>query len=352
MRSLRWYGARDLRLDRVERPTADAGRALVRVERVGLCGTDLEEYLHGPLDIPVGSAHPRSGARAPLAMGHEVLGTVVECPDHPEWVGRRVVPDVVEGCGTCFWCRRHEEGLCPDLVVLGQHAPGGMAEYMTCRAESLVAVPEGLDVDVAAFAEPVAVAARAVAKAGDLRGATVAVVGAGVVGYLVAQVAQAHGAAIVVQDPASHRRELAGAAGLTATADRARSEAAVRATTAGRLADVVFECAGRASAFSDAVALTRAGGTVVLVGLHAEEPPLPWRDVVLSEKRLVGTAAHMWDVDVLTAVRLLADGVVDPRPLISKVVPLEGVASALEDLASPNTLAKVLVDPTIGSEQS
>lgn len=352
MRALRWYAARDLRIDDVPVPVAGPGQALVRVERVGLCGTDLEEYLHGPLDIPVDGPHPRSGAQAPLTPGHEVVGVVVECPDRPEWVGRRVIPDVVEGCGRCWWCQRHEEGLCPELVVLGMHAAGGLAEFLLCRSATLVEVPAEVEVDVAAFAEPVSVAVRALAKVGDVRGSTIAVVGAGVVGNLIVQVARSAGAQVVVQDPSASRRGLALGAGADAAAASVEETGdAVREASGGRLADVVLECAGRTPAFRDSVALTRRGGSVVLVGLSDRDPGLPWRDVVLSEKRLIGTAAHLWDVDVAPAVRLLADGSVDPRPLISDVVSLGGVVPALERLAAPNDLAKILVDPARGGTE-
>ncbi len=346
MRALRWHGRRDLRVDEIPRPTVGPGEALVRVERVGLCGTDLEEYLTGPHDMPMGAPHPGSGHQVPIAPGHEVVGTVVECPDRPEWVGRRVVPDVVEGCGTCWWCLRHEEGLCPELVVLGQHAPGGLAELLVCRSATLVEVPADVPVEVAAFAEPTAVAVRAVAKAGDLRGATIVVVGAGVVGNLVIQVARGHGARVIALDPTPRRRDLARAAGAEAVAAGGGEAREVTSSlTSGRLADVVIECAGREAALADAFALTRRGGLVVLVGIHDSTPPLPWRDVVLAEKRVVGSAAHLWDVDVAAAVRLLASGVVDPRLLLSETVGLDGVAAALERLALPNDLAKVLVDP-------
>lgn len=346
MKALRWHGANDLRLDEITTPIARPGRALIRVERVGLCGTDVEEYIHGPLDIPVGAPHPRSGHQAPLTPGHEVVGVVVECPGDENWVGRRVIPDVVEGCGLCWWCLRHEEGLCRELVVLGQHAPGGLAHFMDADAKTLVTVPDHLSADIAAFAEPTSVAVRAVAKAGDLRGATVAVVGAGVVGNLIAQVARAHGCTVIAVDPAEHRQALAretGAHHAVGNRDGAQALLNVLTQTAG--ADVVFECAGRAPAFEDSVALTRRGGTTILVGLNAEDPTLPWRDVVLSEKRLIGTAAHIWDRDVSTAVQMLASGIVDPAPLLSQVVGLDGVADALDRLATPNTLAKVLVDP-------
>lgn len=345
LRALRWYAARDLRLEEVPSPELKRGQARIKVERVGLCGTDIEEYLHGPLDIPMGLPHPRSGRSAPLVPGHEVVGVVVECPDHPGWVGRRVIPDVVNGCGRCWWCLRHEEGLCPDLVVLGMHDDGGLAEQMVCRSDTLVAVPEGVPVNVAVFAEPTSVAVRAVAKAGDLRGATVAVVGAGVIGNLVAQVALAAGAQVVVQDPHENRRQRAPWPSVGSAADSVAAARLILDVNSGRLADVVFECAGRPTALHDAIALARRGGTVVLMGLSAEEPAIPWREVVLGEKRLVGSAAHIWDVDVASAVRLLATGYVDPTPLVSKVVGLAEVSAVLEELAMPNELAKVLVDP-------
>ena len=346
LRALRWYAAHDLRLEQVPTPELKPGQARVRVERVGLCGTDIEEYLHGPLDIPMARPHPRSGRSAPLVPGHEVVGVVVECPDDLTWVGRRVIPDVVNGCGRCWWCLRHEEGLCPDLVVLGMHDDGGLAEQMVCRSDTLVAVPEGVPVDVAVFAEPTSVAVRGVAKAGDLRGATVAVVGAGVIGNLVGQVALAAGAQVVVQGPHQTRRERLPWPAVAAAADGAAAADLILDINGGRLADVVFECAGRPQALHDAITLARRGGTVVLMGLSAEEPTIPWREVVLGEKRLMGSAAHIWDVDVASAVRMLANRHVDPRPLVSRVIGLEEVAGVLEELARPNELAKVLVDPS------
>lgn len=344
MRALRWHGQRDLRVENVPVPQLGPTDALVRVERVGLCGTDLEEYCTGPHDIPVDRPHPISGAIAPMIPGHELVGTVVRCDTRPELVGRTVIPDVVQGCGTCWWCRRHDEGLCPDLVVLGQTANGGLAEFVRCRAETLVEVPGGLSIDVAAFAEPTAVAVRAVAKAGNLRGCTVAIVGAGVVGNLIAQVARAHGARVVAIDTGAWRLELAEAAGVAIAAVETSVER-VSELTGRRMADVVFECAGREASFELAMTLARRGGTIILVGIGNTTPPLPWRDIVLREQRLLGTAAHIWDVDVATAVELLASGLVDPAPLITRIVGLDDVAATLEEMTGPSKLAKVLVDP-------
>ena len=348
MRALRWHGRKDLRVETVPVPVPGVGEALVRVDRVGLCGTDLEEYLTGPHDIPVGEPHPVSRATAPMIPGHELVGTVVVCDSRPELIGTTVIPDVVQGCGSCWWCSRHDEGLCPDLVVLGQTADGGLAEFIRCRVETLVIVPPGLSIDVAAFAEPTAVAVRAIAKAGDLRGSTVSIVGAGVVGNLIAQVARANGARVMATDTVEWRRELAGRSGiLTMTVENSVEN--IAGLTGGRMADVVFECAGREPSFALATTHARRGGTIVLVGIGNTTPAFPWRQVVLQEQRVIGSAAHVWDVDVATAVELLAAGHVDPSPMISRVIGLDEVVATLDELATSAVLAKVLVDPQRGS---
>jgi (R,R)-butanediol dehydrogenase/meso-butanediol dehydrogenase/diacetyl reductase len=94
MAAARWYGVRDVRVDEVRTPVPLVGEVLVRVDRVGLCGSDLEEYRGGPVGIPQDAV--------PLILGHEVVGTVVACPGGELTIGTRVVPDVVVGCGRCW----------------------------------------------------------------------------------------------------------------------------------------------------------------------------------------------------------------------------------------------------------
>ncbi|WP_158290947.1 zinc-dependent alcohol dehydrogenase [Kribbella antiqua] len=305
-------------------PVPAAGQVLVEVERVGLCGTDLEEYLDGPID-----------ARPPVILGHEIIGRVAECPGGELAVGTRVVPDVVAGCGTCWWCLRHQPGLCPQLAVLGLQRDGGLAEYMLAEATTCVVIPDDLSPNVAVFAEPAAVAVRALRKAGDLTGARIAVVGLGTIGNLVVQLAAASGAVEVHGiDPSPDRRALA-----------ARANFVTAPGLVGQY-DVVVECAGTQAAVTSALELTRPGGTVVLVGTGAEQLQFPVRDVVLREKRILGSAAHVWDEDVAAAVALLAREVLEPKPLVSKVIDLDSVvAEGLDALASDPELLKIIVAP-------
>jgi len=337
MIAARWHGAGDIRLQSVPVPRAGLGDILVRVERVGLCGSDLEEYLEGPMVISSG----------PLTLGHEVLGTIVECPGGELAVGSRVIPDVVVGCGMCWWCQRHEEGLCPDLVVRGQQVDGGLAKYMLARAASAVAVPPRSDLDRMAFAEPTSVAIRAVRKAGDLAGASACVLGAGTIGNLICQVLAASGLrSVIAVEPVERRRKLAMELGATATASPSEAIDIVRRASDGRMADVVFECTGQSAVASSALELSRRGGTVVLVGLQRAMISFPLMSLVLHERRIFGSAAHLFDEDVAAAVALIANGRVDPLPLLAAVVPLANVVEeGFEYMRQQRGALKVLVAP-------
>ncbi len=348
MLAARWHRRGDVRLEDVQpRPRRD-DELLVRVHWCGICGTDLEEFRDGPLIIPVDDPHPLSGRTAPLTLGHEVVGEVVEAARDGSGppVGTMVVPDVVNGCGSCWWCLRHEDGLCPNLSVLGQQDDGGLAEFMVARARTCVPLPSGLSAEDAVLAEPAAVAVRAVRKAPDPIGSTAVVIGGGTIGQLTAQAALALGAANCwIVDPSPFRRAFA------------QSHSAVRALAPEELdmliedlddpgVDVIYECSGAPGQIERSLALVRPGGTVVAVGLGAQPQPLPLSPVVLGERRLIGSAAHLWDVDVAQAVRMLADGRLQAKELITHRVPLpELVTVALPLLASPDAeVLKVAVD--------
>lgn len=337
MRAARWHGIRDIRVDRIPVPAPSPGELLVRIDRVGLCGSDLDEYRDGPVSIPRDAV--------PLTLGHEVVGTVVECPGNELAIGTRIVPDVVVGCGRCWWCARHEEGLCPHLEVRGQQQDGGLAEYMLASAATAVVVPEELHLDVAAFAEPCSVAVRALRKAGDLAGAVVCVYGAGTIGLLVVQAAVHSPATVVVAvDPNGSRRQLAESFGAIAAAPDHAAEL-IRTVSGGRGADVVLECAGVHGAPAGAIALSRRGGMAVLVGFRSGTLELPWLDVVLGERKILGSAAHLWDTDMVGAVEMLRRGVLDPRPLLSATFTLSQAPQAFAQLARNPALLKILVRP-------
>lgn len=339
VKAARWWGRHDVRVEDVGMPELTPDQALVRVTWAGLCGSDLEEFESGPIVVRPGTV-----------LGHEVVGEVVRSASNGSGPGSgtSVVVDVVLGCGTCFWCLRHEEGQCATLRVLGQSLDGGLAEYVAARADRLIPIPAGLAQERAVLAEPLAVAVRAVRAGAVGSGTSVVVLGGGTIGNLTAQVARHAGALhIVVIEPDRARRDAIEGLGLAAVW---HPEASERATIiAGLLpeqgADVVLECAGRPGVAPEAIRLTRRGGRCVLVGVPVEPDRVNLLGVVLGEKTIVGSAAHMWDVDVAVAVELLASNAIDVGALVTHVVPLDDVADAFRTLADPAArVQKMLVD--------
>jgi 2-desacetyl-2-hydroxyethyl bacteriochlorophyllide A dehydrogenase len=344
----RWYARGDLRVEKVPIPKPKPDEVLVRVLHCGICGSDLEEYRDGPLTVPI-TPHPVSGAFAPMVLGHEVVGIVARSAADgsgpPE--GTMVIPDVVDGCEECWWCRQHEPGLCPNLVVRGQTTDGGLAEYMVARGRSCVIVPTGVEPREAALTEPLSVAVRAVRKALPLSGARAAVIGAGTIGQLIAQVLtrSLDAADVVVVDPNQTRlalaRKLSGAN--VSTPEQAER---LFEPSSGRGFDVIFECTGRHGQLGSALHRVRAGGLVVAVGLRAEEEAISLNDLVLGERRMVGTAAHVWDTDVVDAINLIATKQVQVAELVTNAVPLGDLVSvAMPLLNDPASGAvKVVID--------
>jgi (R,R)-butanediol dehydrogenase / meso-butanediol dehydrogenase / diacetyl reductase len=290
---------------------AGAGETVVEPVYVGLCGTDLH--------IAAG-LHPR--ARFPLVLGHEIVGIAAE----GRWAGRPVVVDPTVSCGRCPACARGDGHVCQDLRLAGIDGPGGLSDRVVVAEEKLHPVPAGLPLQVAALAEPLAVAVHAVARAGSGGGARVVVLGAGPIGLLTAMVARAGGArSVLVIEPADPRREIAARLGFETAAGAGGIAAG------GSVADVVFEAAGAPEAVRWATRLVRPRGVIVIEAVHGEPPATDLRAVTFAELTLTGARVYRGG-DIEAALALLADGVLDVTPLISQVVELEEVPAALRRL--------------------
>ena len=195
MLAARWHARRDIRIDEVPEPgTPPPGWVRMKVAACGICGTDLEEYTEGPLMIPVDEPHPLTGGIAPLTLGHESVGVVVEAAADVELEpGTPVAVETNVFCGTCYWCRRREFQLCEKLGSLGLMGDGGLAEQMIAPAYTCFPY-RNVAATTAVLAEPLSVAVRAVRRGGVRVGSSVAIVGAGTVGLLTAQGARVAGA--------------------------------------------------------------------------------------------------------------------------------------------------------------
>lgn len=340
MRAQVFHGPGDLRLEDVPVPEPGPGEVVLRIEAALTCGTDVKTLRRG---------HPVMIPTVPTVFGHEFAGTVaaVGRQVHTIREGDRAAAANSAPCGTCPPCRRGQPNLCDDLLFVN----GAYAEYIALPSR-LVArnlVPVGSRVEPArvAFVEPVACCLRAIDAASIRTGDPVVVLGHGPLGLLLGLLARAAGARVVLAGKGGPRLDRARALGFAACLDVTRVEDvpdALRGAAGGDVRSTI-EATGRPEAWEQAVATTGKGGTVVLFGGCAPGTSiqLSTRRVHYDELRLAGVFHHTPDV-IRRAVELLADGRLDPMPLVTHEMGIEGVPAAL-DLMSRGDALKVLIRP-------
>ena len=265
MKALRFYGARDVRFEDVAAPTPDLGpRSFVRTRWCGICGTDLHEYVAGPLQIP----------KQPQILGHEFAGDIDAVGTAVTSVrpGDRVSVMPLGYCGTCHFCRRGMNNLCASMTCVGLMTPwGGFASAAVVQDYQAWPLPDSVSYEQGALIEPAAAAAYGVQRASVQPGDSVLVTGGGPIGQLAMLASFAAGAvAVSVSEPNAHRRALALALGATQAFDPSDTEIEerLREQTGGLGVDAAIECAGFESALRTCLAAVRPRGTVAQVGLH------------------------------------------------------------------------------------
>jgi (R,R)-butanediol dehydrogenase/meso-butanediol dehydrogenase/diacetyl reductase len=319
MRALRWDRPRELAAVDLPRPAAREGWVLVDVGYTGLCGTDLHIW-----------AGEHARARPGLVLGHEISGTLAEDAEGLP-AGTPVVVDPLLPCGACVTCRAGRPHTCAHLELLGIDAPGGAAEQVLVPAGSLVPLPAGTDLALAAFTEPLGVAVRAVRRSRLALGEAAVVVGAGPVGLAVALCARAAGAgSVLVVETAPARREVAHRLGLD-----------VAETAADGVATVVFDCAAHPAVAARDAALAAPAGRLVVVGVYPGLTPLDLQAVTFKELEVIGTRVYARD-DLATAARMIVNGAFDPAPLLTRIVDVDEAPEAIQGLTSGRDV-KVLV---------
>ena len=352
MKAARFYTAGDIRIEEVAPPGAPGeGELLVRVSECGICGTDLHEFRHGPIQTSA-EPHPRTGVSLPQTLGHE-FSAVVEAVGPNVLnaaVGDRVaiMPQVF--CGKCDACATGFQQRCEAVAVVGLHWPwGGFAERAIVGDAQVATLPPEVRDAAGALVEPAAVGVHAVASSGLQPGATVLVTGGGPIGQLVARAAIAAGAGDVHQsEPNVGRRDGAAALGVSSVIDPRADDVAerIRAETGGRGADVCFECSGNQRALDACVAATRRGGTVIQTALYLHPVQLDADQLVLRDIALKGVYCYpvtSWP----RVIRMIATGRLPVERIITGRVGLDDlVPGGFEALLDPHgSHVKVLVQP-------
>ena len=324
-----------LRLQERAAPRRAGNEVLLRLRRVGVCGTDLHIFRG---DQPF-LAYPR-------VMGHELSGLVEEAP-----AGSGLAPgDAVfvvpyVSCGTCNACRAGKENCCRQIEVLGVHRDGGMAELLALPA-GLVHRAEGVSLDQAAMVEFLAIGAHAVRRAGVVPGANALVVGAGPIGLATALFALERGARVVMLDPRADRLRFA-----RAHLDVAHTVAAgpgdevpLSALTDGDFFDVVFDATGNRDAMERGFGFVAHGGTYVLVSVVAgtisfSDPEFHKRETTLLGSRNATLA------DFETVLASMRAGGIPTDALATHRLPLDAVPDAFASLGDPDAgVVKALIE--------
>ncbi|MCO4253260.1 alcohol dehydrogenase catalytic domain-containing protein [Pseudarthrobacter raffinosi] len=342
MSALRWHSQKDIRLETIERPASPEGSdLLIRVEAAGICGTDIEEWQHGPINIAM-TPHPLTGRSAPLTLGHEFCGTVVASgPTAAIKTGTRVAVEVNLSCGICQRCRTGYTQQCEQLGSLGLHGDGGLADFAVVPEHICVPIPPEMPALDAVLAEPLAVAIRAVRLSNIAAGDNVTVLGGGTIGQLAARVANRRGAQVTLIEPHAARRTVAAAAGIRAISPDEETTPENHAP-----ADVTLECAGYKGAVKDAMRLTRAGGSIAVLGVSSHNLTLSAWDLIKHEQQLLGVLSHTL-ADFTEAVTLLSEHQLNVQGIVTGVVPLsdsiEGAFTVLRD--RPSDHLKIVIVP-------
>ncbi len=323
-------------LDLVEAPDPVAAddEVVVRIERCGICGSDI----HG-MDGSSGRRIP------PVIMGHEASGTVVSVGSRvvDYAPGDRVTFDSTVYCGRCRYCLSGKWNLCDARMVFGvscdeYRRDGAFAELVAVPERTLYRIPDGVSFDAAALAEPLSIAAHAVSIAGSVFGLRAAVVGAGVIGTMAVAMLRAAGCGFcAVVDPDETRRERACAIGAD-VAFVPGGDAPV-----GEM-DLVIEAVGGRSTVGAAVGLAKKGATVVLIGNVTPVVDLHLQKAVTRELRLLGSCGSAGEYDL--CLDMLCRGRIGVDEIISAVAPMSEGADWFKRLhRGERGLLKVLLCP-------
>jgi L-iditol 2-dehydrogenase len=331
MRAARLHGIRDLRLENLLRPTPGPGEVLLEVASVGVCGSDVHYYLEGRIGNQV--------VTAPIIMGHEFSARVAELGAGVGRldVGQLVAVEPAISCGECEPCQHGHPNLCPGVRFCGTPPVDGVfAEYTVMPARNCFPLPQGFSPAESALLEPLGVAIHAVDLAHLKSGYTVAVLGAGPIGLLIAAVARASGvSAIYMTELLAYRRQFA----LGYVADAALNPddtdvvAEIMRLTGGRGVDVAFEAAGAPETPQQAAAVTCPGGKVIVAGIPADDT-MTMNASTIRHKGLTIKLVRRMKHTYPRAISLVQTGMVDVKSLITHTFPLERIAEAFEMVAA------------------
>ncbi|MDO4343250.1 MAG: alcohol dehydrogenase catalytic domain-containing protein [Eubacteriales bacterium] len=324
MKAAVWYGYKDVRIEERPEPVPGPGQVKIRVDWAGICGTDRHEY-EGPNFIPVEKPHRLTGRVAPLIIGHEFSGEIVELGEGVTgWkTGDRVTANGSLNCKKCEACRSGRYNICQKLGFTGVGDDGTFAEYVLFEASKLFAIPEGVSQRQAAVAEPLACGIHATNLLGDIAGKDVVIIGPGIIGLSAFFGAKYAGAGrILVSGIGEYRRELIERYGGTyVDASRTDLEEYTAEWTKGNLADVVYECLGSEKTLDQAIRISKPGAKIMVMGVFGQKPRVDMNTLQEAERAIYTSQAHV--DEIATALEYMKEEKINADELITREVVLD-----------------------------
>jgi 2-desacetyl-2-hydroxyethyl bacteriochlorophyllide A dehydrogenase len=339
MRAALLQEPRQVAVVEVDPPDTTGDQLLLRMRAVGLCGSDVHTYRgHHPFRKP------------PVVLGHEGAGEVMSVPPGETrfGVGDRVAVLPALSCWDCTRCEAGQPQLCSHKQVPGGGWPGMLSEYFAAPGRLLVPLADGVGFDEGAMIEPVAVAWHSTASGQVTAGESVAVLGGGAIGSLVAAVSRLRGAGtVLVSDIKQHNRDFLRSRGVEHVLDPVSGELLSTGAelTGGEGFDVVVVASGHPGCLEEALALCRPRGRVVLLPMFAGPLTVDLNPVVLKEVTIQGSTIYT-PADFRAAAALVNQRVLDVRPYITEVVALDRAPEVLAAIDAGADQLKTQIDPT------
>jgi len=338
MRAARYYGKEDIRVDEIPEPVCGEGQIKIKPGFVGICGTDLHEYLGGPTFAPLDAKTPHrvTGETLPVTFGHEFSGTITEIGAGVTGfkVGQRAAIQPTISDGTCTACHASLENVCYNGGFIGLSGRGGgLSDFITVPAAAVLPLPENVPLDIGALVEPLAVGWHAVAQSPLKNDSSILVLGGGPIGIAVILALRAQGCGqIIVSEPSSSRQKFAKQFGADHVLDpRAETNFVdkIHQLTGeggkdGDGVDIVFDCAGVAVGLEAACRSIKARGTVVNVAIWEKAVPFQPNDLVFREGKYVACLGYVRK-DFEEVIKAIGSGALNPGSMITRKIALENV---------------------------
>lgn len=335
-----FYGPKDIRIESHPVPVPGEGDILVEIKACGICGTDVSRY-QGKIGY---SVHIIGNT-----AGHEITGIIKKTGRNVRGhrIGERVVIAPLQVCGECFYCKRGDTNLCLNAPCIGEEIDGGYAQYVLASQKQVFTLPDNIDFDEGTLlADPVATPLHAVRKKADIKpGDKVAVWGTGPQGYCAIQLAKLSGGYVIAVGRRETKLKLALALGADITINCDEEDVCRKVkeiTDFG--ADVSLECGGYPAALEQAIACTRKGGRIVMVGLQ-KALQCDLENMLWHEKQLIASFSSTYQEAVI-GIRLAENGNLKLKPLITHSFNLIEIQKAFELLSERKEhVIKVVITP-------